>query len=138
VTVGRIRDDELDRLGAFFSARIEEEEERLRRRAGHDEHELEHGDATSLKVEWERRAAEVRQRWEMRTRAALGYRGVVVAGRACSSRSCARGRCTFKLKTVVDVARGRPALPPARRAGAPPRCSCARRGTACCAECAPS
>ena len=62
VTVGRVRDAELERLGAFFSARIEEEEDRQRRRVGHDEHELEHGDATSLKLEWERRAAEVRHR----------------------------------------------------------------------------
>src|SRR5262249_60943765 len=71
VSVGRLRDDELDRLGSFFTARIEEEEERMRRRAGHDEHELEHGDATSLKLEWERRAAEVRQRWAMRTEVRL-------------------------------------------------------------------
>ena len=32
-----------------------------------DESEIEHGDATSLKLEWERRAAEVRQRWALRT-----------------------------------------------------------------------
>jgi fructokinase len=38
---------------------------------GHDEHELEHGDATTLKLEWERRAGEVRQRWEMRTEVRL-------------------------------------------------------------------
>ena len=56
--VARLRDDELARLGAFFSARIEEEEERLRRRTGNGEMaEIEQGDATSLKLEWERRAA---------------------------------------------------------------------------------
>src|SRR5262249_42531364 len=67
-TVARLRDDELERLGAFFSSRIEEEEERLRRRTGNgDEPEIEEGDATSLKLEWERRAAEVRHRWALRT-----------------------------------------------------------------------
>ena len=58
--VARLQDEELDRLGAFFSSRIEEEEERVRRRTGNgEESEIEEGDATTLKLEWERRAAEV-------------------------------------------------------------------------------
>src|SRR5206468_11735982 len=70
--VARARDDELARLGAFFSSRIEEEEERQRRRTGNgDESEIELGDATSLKLEWERRAAEVRQRGARRTEVRL-------------------------------------------------------------------
>src|SRR5207249_9203765 len=72
-SVSRLRDAELERLGSFFSSRIEEEEERLRRRgSGADESDVDSGgDATSLKLEWERRAAEVRQRWALRTEVRL-------------------------------------------------------------------
>jgi hypothetical protein len=138
VSVGRLRDDELDRLGSFFSARIEEEEERMRRRAGHDEHELEHGDATSLKLEWERRAAEVRQRWSIRTEVRLW--GIEewswpVADLAQELRS---GAMRVKVKGPVDVARGRPALPPCPTCERPAEMLVRARGTVCCAACAPA
>ena len=107
VSVGRIRDDELERLGAFFSARIEEEEERQRRRAGHDEHELEHGDATSLKLEWERRAAEVRQRWEMRTEVRLWGIEEWSWPVAELEQELRSGAMHVKLRAAVDVARDR-------------------------------
>src|SRR5205085_11338522 len=111
-TVARLRDDELGRLGSFYSSRIEEEEERLRRRTGSaDESEIEQGDATSLKLEWERRAAEVRQRWALRTEIRLW--GIEewswpVAGIEQELRA---GAVHVKLQGQVDVARGRPELP---------------------------
>jgi len=138
VTVGRIRDDELDRLGAFFSARIEEEEERLRRRAGHDEHELEHGDATSLKLEWERRAAEVRQRWEMRTEVRLWGIEEWSWPVADLEQELRSGAMHVKLRAAVDVARGRPALPACPTCGRPAEMLVRAKGTACCAACAPA
>ena len=138
VSVGRLRDDELDRLGSFFSARIEEEEERMRRRAGHDEHELEHGDATSLKLEWERRAAEVRQRWEMRTEVRLWGIEEWSWPVADLEQELRSGAMRVKVKGPVDVARGRPALPPCPSCGKPAEMLVRARGTACCAACAPA
>jgi truncated hemoglobin YjbI len=138
VSVGRLRDDELERLGAFFSARIEEEEERQRRRAGHDEHELEHGDATSLKLEWERRAAEVRQRWEMRTEVRLW--GIEEWSWPVTDldQELRSGAMHLKVRAAVDVARGRPALPPCPNCGRPAEMLVRAKGTACCAACAPA
>jgi hypothetical protein len=138
VSVGRLRDDELDRLGSFFSARIEEEEERMRRRAGHDEHELEHGDATSLKLEWERRAAEVRQRWAMRTEVRLWGIEEWSWPVADLEQELRSGAMRVKVKGPVDVARGRPALPPCPSCGRPAEMLVRARGTVCCAACAPA
>lgn len=138
VSVGRLRDDELDRLGAFFSARIEEEEERQRRRAGHDEHELEHGDATSLKLEWERRAAEVRQRWAMRTEVRLWGIEEWSWPVATLEQELRSGAVHLKLKAAVDVARGRPALPGCPTCGAPAEMLVRAHGTACCPACPPA
>ena len=137
VSVGRLRDDELDRLGAFFSARIEEEDERQRRRAGHEEHELEHGDATSLKLEWERRAAEIRQRWEMRTEVRLWGIEEWSWPVADLEQELRSGAMHVKLRASVDVARGRSALPGCPSCGAPAEMLVRSHGTACCAACAP-
>jgi hypothetical protein len=138
VSVGRLRDDELERLGAFFSARIEEEEERHRRRAGHDEHELEHGDETALKLEWERRAAEVRQRWEMRTEVRLWGIEEWSWPVAELEQELRAGAMRVKLRVSVDVARGRPALPNCPTCGAPAEMLVRARGTVCCVACAPA
>jgi truncated hemoglobin YjbI len=134
--VGRLRDDELDRLGAFFSARIEEEEERLRRRTGHDEHELDHGDATSLKLEWERRAGEVRQRWEMRTEVRLWGIEEWSWPVADLEQELKAGAVRVKAKSLVDVARGRPALPACPTCGTPAEMLVRARGQVVCAACA--
>ena len=136
-TVARLRDDELDRLGAFFSSRIEEEEERLRRRTGNgDEAEIEHGDATSLKLEWERRAAEVRQRWALRTSIRLW--GLVewswpVADLEQELRA---GAMHVRLTSRVDVARGQPALPHCPHCGAEAEMLVRSHGSVGCPRCA--
>ena len=136
-TVARLRDDELDRLGAFFSSRIEEEEERLRRRTGNgDEAEIEHGDATSLKLEWERRAAEVRQRWALRTNIRLW--GLVewswpVADLEQELRA---GAMHVRLTSRVDVARGQPALPHCPHCGAEAEMLVRSHGSVGCPRCA--
>lgn len=134
--VGRLRDAELERLGAFFSARIEEEEERLRRRVGHDEHELEHGDATTLKLEWERRAGEVRQRWEMRTEVRLWGLEEWSWPVADLEQELKSGAVRVKVHSLVDVARGRPALPACPNCGAPAEMLVRAHGHVACALCA--
>ncbi len=135
--IAKLRDDELERLGAFYSARIEEEEERLRRRASHPEDpDLAHGDATSLKLEWERRAAEVRQRWALRTELRLW--GIEewswpVADLAQELRA---GAIHVRLTSRVDVARGRPELPACPGCGTPAEMLVRIRGAVACASCA--
>ncbi len=136
VAVGKLRDDELERLGSFFSARIEEEEDRLRRRVGHDEGELEHGDGTSLKLEWERRGAEVRQRWEMRTEIRLWGLEEWSWPVAELEQELKAGAVHVKLKATVDVARGRPALPACPNCGASAEMLVRARGHVACAQCA--
>jgi len=136
VSVGRLRDAELERLGAFFSARIEEEEERDRRRTGRDEHELEHGDATQLKLEWERRAAEVRQRWEMRTEIRLWGLEEWSWPVADLEQELKSGAMHVKLRSAVDVARGRPALPACPTCGEQAEMLVRARGHVACANCA--
>jgi len=131
------RDEELKRLGAFFSSRIEEEEERLRRRTGNgDESDLEHGDATSLKLEWERRAAEVRGRWALRTE--IRTWGVVewswpVARLEQELRS---GAVHVRIASSVDVARGRPAQPECPSCRKPAELLVRARGSVGCEHCA--
>ena len=137
ISVSRLRDAELERLGSFFSSRIEEEEERLRRRTGTaDESEIEGGDATSLKLEWERRAAEVRLRWALRTEVRLW--GLVewswpVAKIEQELRS---GAVHVKLVSSVDVARGRPALPACPGCGSEADLLVRVHGSVGCARCA--
>lgn len=136
VSVGRLRDDELERLGAFFSARIEEEEERQRRRTGHEEHELQHGDATSLKLEWERRAAEVRGRWAIRTEVRLWGIEEWSWPVAEIEQELRFGAVHVKLRSQVDVARGRPAAPPCPSCGRTAEMLVRSRGHVACEGCA--
>jgi hypothetical protein len=134
--VGRLRDDELGRLGEFFSARIEEEEERQRRRATADESDLAHGDATSLKLEWERRAAEVRQRWALRTEIRLWGIEEWSWPVAELEQELRAGAMHVRLKGLVDVARGRPALPPCPTCGTPAEMLVRNHGHVSCVRCA--
>lgn len=136
VSVGRLRDLELERLGAFFSARIEEEEDRLRRRSGGDDHELDTGDATSLKLEWERRAAEVRQRWEMRTEVRLWGLEEWSWPVAEIEQELRSGAMHVKVRARVDVARGRPAMPACPTCGRSAEILVRARGHVACAMCA--
>lgn len=135
--IARLRDDELDRLGAFYSSRLEEEEERLRRRTGNgEEQEIEQGDAMSLKLEWERRAAEVRHRWALRIEARLW--GLVewswpVADLEQELRA---GAVHVRLTSRVDVARGAPALPRCPSCGAEAEMLVRSHSAVTCASCA--
>jgi hypothetical protein len=135
--VGRLREAELDRLGAFFSARIEEEEERLRRRTSNgDEADLAQGDATSLKLEWERRAAEVRQRWALRTEVRLWGVQEWSWPIADLEQEVKAGAMHVKLTSRVDVARARPALPACPTCHTPAEMLVRSRGAVRCAACA--
>jgi hypothetical protein len=138
--IGRHRDDELGRLGAFFTARIEEEEERLRRRTGPtEESDVDpQADSISLKLEWERRAAEVRQRWAVRTE--IRVWGVTewswpVADLEQELRA---GAVHVRLRAPVDAARGRPALPDCPTCGTPAEMLVRVRGAVACVRCAPA
>ena len=135
-SIARLRDDELDRLGAFYSARIEEEEERLRRRTtATDEADLAHGDATTLKLEWERRAAEVRQRWAIRTEVRLWGIEEWSWPIADLEQELRAGAVHVRLTSRVDVARGRPALPACPGCGEPAELLVRARGSIVCASC---
>ena len=136
--VGRRRDDELGRLSAFFAARVEEEEERSRRRTPHgDGPELESdGDATSLKLEWERRAAEVRQRWALRTEVRLWGLEEWAWPVADIEQELRSGAVHVRLTGRVDVARGRPELPPCPSCGTPADTMIRARGSIACLSCA--
>lgn len=135
--VSRLCDDELDRLGAFFSARIEEEEERARRRTGNgDEAEIEHGDAVSLKLEWERRAAEVRSRWSLRTEVRLWGLTEWSWPIADLEQELRSGAVHVRLTSRVDVARGRPAQPACPSCGAAAEMLVRVRGSVACERCA--
>ena len=137
-SVARLRDTELDRLGSFFSSRIEEEEERLRRRVSRtDESDIDgNGDITSLKLEWERRAAEVRGRWALLIEVRLW--GLVewswpVADLEQEVRS---GAMRVRLVSAVDVARGRPAAPRCPSCGEPAEMLARVKGSIGCSRCA--
>ncbi|HET7226435.1 MAG TPA: hypothetical protein VFK69_12050, partial [Candidatus Eisenbacteria bacterium] len=135
--VTRLRDDELERLGAFFSARIEEEEERLRRRtSNHDDGDLAEGDGISLKLEWERRAAEVRSRWALRTEVRLWGISEWSWPVADVTQELRSGAVHVRLESRVDVARGLPALPQCPHCGAPAELLVRSRGAVACARCA--
>ncbi len=137
--VSRWREDELERLGAFFSTRIEEEEERLRRRSPNgEESEIEHGDATSLKLEWERRAAEVRQRWALKTELRVWGISEWSWPVADLEQELRAGAVHVRLTSRVDVARGRPALPGCPSCGAAAEMLVRARGAAACVRCGPA
>jgi hypothetical protein len=138
--VARHRDAELRRLGAFFSARIEEEEERLRRRTGGpEESDIEHGgDATSLKLDWERRAAEVGQRWAIRTELRLWGVSEWSWPVADLEQELRSGAVHVRLRSRVDVARGQPALPACPTCGVPAEMLVRVRGSVACVRCAPA
>jgi hypothetical protein len=135
--VARHRENELERLGAFFSARIEEEEERLRRRVSSSEDSLlDHGDATSLKLEWERRAAEVRQRWALRVEVRAWGLEEWSWPVAELEQELRAGAVHVRLSTRVDVARGRSSLPACPSCGEPAEMLARARGSVGCARCA--
>jgi hypothetical protein len=135
--VSRLCDDELERLGAFFSARIEEEEERLRRRTGSGEDaEMDVGDGVSLKLEWERRAAEVRSRWALRTEVRLWGLTEWSWPVADLEQELRSGAVHVRLTSKVDVARGRPALPGCPSCGSPAEMLVRVRGSVGCVRCA--
>ena len=136
--VGRQREDELERLSSFFAARIEEEDERSRRRGPNgDESEMEGGDATSLKLEWERRAAEVRHRWALRTEVRMWGLEEWAWPVADLEQELRVGAVRLRLTSRVDVARGRPALPACPRCQSPAEMLVRARGGVACVRCAP-
>ena len=136
--VGRQREDELERLSSFFAARIEEEDERSRRRGPNgDESEMEGGDATSLKLEWERRAAEVRHRWALRTEVRMWGLEEWAWPVADLEQELRAGAVRLRLTSRVDVARGRPALPACPRCQSPAEMLVRARGGVACVRCAP-
>ena len=136
--VSRLREDELSRLASFFATRIEEEEERTRRRTpGGDESEMEGGDATSLKLEWERRAAEVRHRWALRTEVRMWGLEEWAWPVADLDQELRAGAVRLRLTSRVDVARGRPGLPPCPGCGTPAELLVRARGGVACVRCAP-
>jgi hypothetical protein len=137
-SVGRLREDEIARLANFFSARIEEEEERSRRRGTNgDEAEVEGGDATSLKLEWERRAAEVRHRWALRTEVRMWGLEEWSWPVADLEQELKAGAVRLKLESLVDVARGRPALPACPGCGHAAEMLVRARNAVACVRCAP-
>ena len=138
-SVGRLRDDELARLSSFFAARVEEEEERARRRVANPEGpELEDGsDTTSLKLEWDRRAHEVRQRWALRTEVRLWGIEEWAWPVTEIEQEVRSGAVHRKLQGRVDVARGRPALPPCPTCGTPADMLVRMKGTIACVACGP-
>jgi hypothetical protein len=136
--VGRLRDDELARLSAFFAARVEEEEERSRRRGSNgDEHEMEGGDVVSLKLEWERRAAEVRGRWALRTEVRMWGVAEWAWPVLELEQELRAGAVHVRLTSRVDVARGRPELPACPGCGAAAEMLVRTRGSIGCVRCAP-
>jgi hypothetical protein len=137
--VGKLRDDELGRLSAFFAARVEEEEERLRHRTPSSEngHDIQDGDATSLKLEWERRAQEVRHRWALRTEVRLWGLEEWAWPVAELEQELRAGAVHLLLKSAVDVARGRPAAPACPTCGTPADLLMRVRGTVVCVACGP-
>lgn len=136
--VGRLREDELSRLASFFAARIEEEDERTRRRGGNgDESEMEGGDATSLKLDWERRAAEVRNRWALRTEVRMWGIEEWAWPVADLDQELRAGAIRLRLSSRVDVARGRPALPACPSCGATAEMLVRAHPVVACVRCAP-
>jgi hypothetical protein len=136
VRVSNLRDEELSRLGSFFSTRIEEEEERQRRRIGNGEDLDEQADATSLKLEWERRAAEVRHRWALRTEIRVWGVSEWSWPVAHLEQELRSGAVHVRVSADVDVARGRPGLPSCPGCGHPAEMLVRTRGGVGCERCA--
>jgi hypothetical protein len=137
-SVGTLRDDELARLSAFFAARVEEEEERLRHRTPSEGGpDIQDGDATSLKLEWERRAQEVRQRWALRTEVRLWGLEEWAWPVANLEQELRAGAVHLRLESPVDVARGRPATPHCPTCGAPADMLVRARSSVACVNCGP-
>ena len=136
--VGRLRDDELGRLSAFFAARVEEEEERVRHRTPSENGpDIQDGDATSLKLEWERRAQEVRHRWALRTEVRLWGLEEWAWPVAELEQELRAGAVHLRVTSAVDVARGRPALPACPTCGTPAAMLVRVRGAVACVSCGP-
>jgi hypothetical protein len=136
--MGRLRDAELERLGAFFSARLEEEQERMRRRtSGGDVTELEQGDSTTIKLDWDRRAAEVRARWAIRTEVRVWGLMEWAWPVAELEQELRAGAVHVRIRSAVDVARGQPSLPACPSCGSPAEMLVRVRGAVACVHCAP-
>jgi hypothetical protein len=136
--VGKLRDDELERLSAFFAARVEEEEERLRHRTPSENgHDIQDGDATSLKLEWERRGHEVRHRWALRTEVRVWGLEEWAWPVAELEQELRAGAVHLRLTSAVDVARGRPAAPACPTCGTPADLLMRLRGSVACVNCGP-
>ena len=135
--VGRLRDDELGRLSSFFAARVEEEEERSRHRTPSEGADIQEGDVTSLKLEWERRAQEVRQRWALRTEVRLWGLEEWAWPLADLEQELRAGAVHLRLTSAVDVARGRPAVPLCPTCGTPADMLVRARGSVACVNCGP-
>ena len=136
--IGKLRDDELGRLSAFFAARVEEEEERLRHRTPSENgSDIQDGDATSLKLEWERRGQEVRHRWALRTEVRLWGLEEWAWPVAELEQELRAGAVHLRLTSAVDVARGRPAPPACPTCGAPALMLMRVRGSVACVNCGP-
>ena len=105
-------------------------------RTSAEETELENGDATSLKRDWERRAAEVRQRWEIRSEVRVWGLEEWSWPVAALEQEVRAGAMRVKVTSLVDVARGRPALPQCPTCGTPAEMLVRVRGSVGCARCA--
>src|SRR4030095_15032184 len=128
----------LGRLSAFFAARVEEEEERLRHRTPSENgHDIQEGDATSLKLERERRAPEVLQRWARKTEVRVWGLEEWAWPVAELEQELRAGAVHLLLKSAVDVARGRPAPPACPTCGTPGDLLMRVRGSVVCVACGP-
>ena len=116
----------------------DEEEERQRRRVSNsEESDIDgSGDITSLKLEWERRSAEVRQRWalliEVRVWGLVEWSWPV----ANLEQEVRSGAMRVRLESLVDVARGRPAAPRCPSCGEPAEMLVRVKGSIGCSRCA--
>jgi hypothetical protein len=110
--LGRRRESELKRLRGFFATRLLEEEDRSRRRQTEPEEGGPNGaDVRSLKLEWERRSAEVRARWAVRLEGRLWGVTEWAWPEAELEQELRFGAVHVKLSGTVDVARARPQAP---------------------------
>ena len=108
----------------------------VRRRTGNgDESEIEEGDATSLKLEWERRAAEVRLRWALKTEIRLWGVEEWSWPVADLEQELRAGAVHVRLESRVDVARGKPALPACPSCGADAEMLVRLHGSVACPRC---
>ena len=90
----------------------------------------------SLKLEWERRAGEVRSRWALRTEVRLWGITEWSWPVADLEHELRAGAVHVRLGSRVDVARGRPALPACPGCGTPAEMLVRERGAVACPRCA--